>query len=221
MKTYVMLIINILLLITVFYSCTKTCCNKSVDPLIKDIKVYDVSQFRVIEKSESLDDRKKVISYNLENKLNSFNRHWDKKTKDLAVKTLLAGEIQFNIDHRLVLSIIAVESEFKITAKRKNRNKTIDYSLTQQNSKSIKYRYKHCEPILMTHKIIYTNSYYDIPKNIMSCYVYLNDIRSTTEYDAKMIIMAYNLGIRGATLKDRQVRGENYFNLVMQEYSRI
>lgn len=162
----------------------------------------------------------KIVTKNLNSKLKKFNRKWSSKNKRTAIAVLKAGENEFNIDHRLVLSFMAHESWMKIYAYRKNTNKTSDYGLTQQNSSERANRYKSSEKILKKYKIKYTKSKYDVAKNIMSCYFYLSDIRKRAKrYDAKMIIMAYHLGIRGASLKKRRARGERYFNKIISEYS--
>lgn len=162
---------------------------------------------------------KEIVSKNLNLKLKKFNRNWSDSNKKIAIDTLLAGEDEFNIDHRIVLSIMALESEMKIVVTNKNIDNTIDFGLTMQNSRYINIRYKAAEEILKRRNIKYSNSKYDIAKNIMSCYLYLNDIKKEYEYDFKRSIMAYNVGIRGAMMDSKQKKAEKYFVAFARHYN--
>ncbi len=164
-------------------------------------------------------DDETTISKNLGLKLKKFNRNWSKENKKIATTALKVGQDEFNIDHKIILSIMALESEMKIVITNKNTNGTIDYGLTMQNSIAKKQRYKAAEEILKRHNIKYSNSKFDISKNILSAYIYYNDIRQEYEYDFKRSIMAYNVGIRGAKLEHKQKKGEKYFVAFAKHYN--
>ena len=165
---------------------------------------------------ESVD--RETIEKNLEIKLKKFNRNWNRFNFKQATDALLAGEEEFNIDHKVVLAIIALESEFKIVVARKNTDHTTDFGLTQQNSNYINGRYDRAEEILTRRKIKHSNSKFDIAKNIIAAYVYLNDIKKESGYDFQMTIKAYNVGIRGATQEKKQAKANRYFAAFANHY---
>jgi len=160
-----------------------------------------------------------TIAKNLDLKLNKFNRNWSKENKKIAINALKIGQDEFDIDHKIILSLMALESEMKIVITNKNTNGTVDFGLTMQNSRAIKQRYKAAEEILKRHGVKYSNSKFDINKNILSAYIYYNDIKREYEYDFKRSIMAYNVGIRGAMLEHKQKKGEKYFIAFAKHYN--
>ena len=132
MKTFLKDIIKIIIasvFITFAILGIKSCLN--IDKFFPSIPTM---QFRSIDNSHF------TTSKNLDIKLKKFNRNWHPDNRQKAIEALIIGEQKYNIDHRLVLAIISVESEFKITQFHKNSDCTIDYGLTQTNSKSIKKR---------------------------------------------------------------------------------
>jgi len=181
-------------------------------------KTEKITKPVVLFESIEIDDET-IIAKNLDLKLKKFNRNWSKQNKSIAIEALQIGQDEFNIDHRIILSLMALESEMKIVITNKNKNGTIDYGLTMQNSKAIKQRYKAAEEILKRRGIRYSNSKFDISKNILSAYIYYNDIKREYEYDFKRSIMAYNVGIRGAMLEHKQKKGEKYFVAFSRHYS--
>ncbi len=215
MKKYIMIliftIIMIILTLSLFLS-MRTCNNTKHN-------VYKTNEKQIIKIDKSTIDEETIILQNLNLKLKKFNRHWSEYNKRTAVKALKAGEDEFNIDHRIVLSLMSLESGMKIIITNKNADKTIDFGLTMQNSRYINARYKACEKILQRRKIKYSNSKFDIAKNIMACFLYINDIKKIHNDDFKRLIMAYNIGIRGTMMKDKQQKGEKYFMAFVKHYN--
>ena len=88
------------------------------------------------------------------------------------MRAIEIGERYFFIDRDIVLTVIFIESEFKVNAV--NR-KTLDYGLSQQNDKYHLARYKLVSKILDAEKIRYNiNNKYDIYLNVLSCFYYLD-----------------------------------------------
>lgn len=65
----------------------------------------------------------------------------------------------------------------------------------------------------------YSQSPYDISKNIFSCYIYLHDMSDIPELIwFKDYINAYNKGVRGAL---RNKTNDDYYNKFMKEFLEI
>jgi len=161
---------------------------------------------------------KKEIQKDLNYFLHKHNRNWSWMNKKLFVEVMYAGQKEFEIDYRIVMSIISVESNYKIQARGKNKG-SIDYGLTQQNSKYINQRYKVAEKYLNKLGFKYSQSPYDISKNIFSCYIYLHDMSDIPELIwFKDYINAYNKGVRGAL---RNKTNDDYYNKFMKEFLEI
>ena len=92
------------------------------------------------------------------------------------MRAIEIGERYFFIDRDIVLTVIFIESEFKVIRKSKqNENGTFDYGLSQQNDKYYLARYKLVSKILDAEKIEYDiNNKYDIYLNVLSCFYYLD-----------------------------------------------
>ena len=151
--------------------------------------------------------------------LTKYNRKWSYDNKNKCIHLLCKGQKEFDIDYKIVLSIIAIESQFDITAYNKNykkkKLKSIDYGLTQQNSLHYLKRYKSAERYLKKHGIKYTSSKYDMAKNIYACFIYLKDISDYAGFiHFRDYITAYNQGVTGATVNNN----DDYYNKFMQEY---
>lgn len=154
--------------------------------------------------------------------LTKFNKKWaDKQIYKLA-KTLQLGETQFNINYQDVLSIISVESEFDPKAFNYNKNKTTDYGLTQINDVNWDRLTETSRKILKRYGISYSNNKYDIPLNVMNCFVYLNwsnfELKQKKVYSFKTLIQSYNVGIGGSLSNSRNfiVKREAYYNKFSQ-----
>jgi len=143
------------------------------------------------------EDYKRQVRNNIDFFLKKHNRKWSDQNIDKLMTALIIGQQEFNINYKAVLAIISIESNFKINAVGKNKGSE-DYGLTQQNSLYYEKRYKSAEKYLDEYGIQYTSSKFDISKNVISCYAFLNELRrsehTTNLYE---IIDAYNKGIRG------------------------
>jgi hypothetical protein len=174
----------------------------------------------ILENSYQITNEK-ILEYNIEKDLNYFlkkyNRNWSKQNKNKFVEVVYRGSKEFRVDPKIVMSIIAVESQYKIIIKGKNKN-SIDYGLTQQNSLYITTRYKIAEKYLKQNNITYTNSKYDIGKNVFACYMYLKDISdSEALLHFRDYITAYNQGIKGALRNNN----DTYYQKFMKEFMEI
>lgn len=165
---------------------------------------------------------KDIIQSNLNLFLFQYDRKWSRHNYYKVIDALYYGEQEFDIDHKIVLSIIAIESRFKINAIGRNSD-SIDFGLTQQNSKHMKQRYEASKKYLDKYDLKYTDNKFDINRNIFSCYMYLNEIdRSSLVNSFNQMIKAYNVGIRGSTLKDwRQSKANKYYEKFALNYIRI
>lgn len=179
------------------------------DPLINAYKLDKVQ----IDRSK--------IKDNLNYFLNKYKRNWTKKEKEKCVDILYYGQQQFNINHKIILSIISVESQFNIKAIGKNK-KSVDFGLCQINSRYIKQRYRNAEKYLKELNIKYTDSKFDISKNILSAYIYLRDISSYADLiEFGDYIKAYHVGIKGSQMSYMQKECNVYFDKFMKEYMEI
>ncbi len=185
-------------------------CGEKRDPLT-DAVIID---------NEKL--HKDIIQSNLNLFLFQYNRKWSKHNYYKVIDALYYGEQEFGIDHKIVLSIIAIESRFKINAIGRNSD-SVDYGITQQNSLHIKQRYETSKKYLDKYNLKYSDTVFDINQNIFSCYMYLNEIdRSSLVNSFNQMIKAYNVGIRGSTLKDwRQSKANKYYEKFALNYIRI
>ena len=182
------------------------------DPLIDAYKVDNV----LLEK----DQIKKDLNFFLI----KYNRHWSQKDKQKFINILYYGEHEFNISNKIVLAIISVESNYDITVAKKNYNKkthklkSIDFGLTQQNSRYYKCRYKAAESYLDYYHIKYTDSKFDMGKNIFSCFMLLRDNNEYSDLiHFKDLIASYNVGSTGVKEEYMQKKVDEYYNLFMQE----
>lgn len=161
---------------------------------------------------------KKEIQSNLNYFLHKHNRHWSWINKKLFVEIVYAGQVEFGISSKIVMAIISVESQYNIRAQGRNRN-SIDYGLTQQNSKYINRRYAYAEKRLKALGFKYSSSIYDISKNVFACYAYLYDMSDIPELlYFRDYIDAYNKGVHGA-LKNKT--DNLYYQKFMTEYMEI
>lgn len=185
-------------------------CGEKRDPLT-DAVIID---------NEKL--HKDIIQSNLNLFLFQYNRKWSKHNYYKVIDALYYGEQEFDIDHKIVLSIIAIESRFKINAIGRNSD-SVDYGITQQNSLHIKQRYEASKKYLDKYNLKYSDTVFDINQNIFSCYMYLSEIdRSHLVNSFSQMIKAYNVGIRGSTLKDRrQSKANIYYEKFALNYIRI
>jgi hypothetical protein len=166
-----------------------------------------------------------TINDNLIKALNNKNAKWHYKDIRVLTNVLLAGEKEYNINHKIVLGLIATESEFKKNVKNKNKKST-DHGLGQINNRNWNKLSRVSYKILNKYKIKYNKNKYDIALNIMNCYVHLNDnlkeLKTKKVLTFKIFIQSYNCGVRGALSPDFAVtQKEKYWNSFKNNYEAI
>lgn len=146
--------------------------------------------------------------------LEFYNRKWTIEKSRKFIDIMKIGEKETGINPTFILYLIALESEFKTKAHRhnKDRKKTIDYGLTQQNSMYIKERYKCASKVLDKYNIKYNiNDKYDMGLNIIAAFIYTKDIlnheRIKTIEDT---VGAYNVGVVGLDMETKQKQKDSY-----------
>jgi uncharacterized protein YcfL len=186
----------------------------------KEIKVDPLLNAKVLDKVVI---SKSVIKDDLNYFLKKHNRQWNKQNKERFIDAIYYGSQEFNINPKIIMSIVSIESQYKITAKGINRKgkkvKSIDFGLSQQNSKYLKHRYKATVPYLKEYKLKHNvKDKYDISCNIFACYMYM---RSITDYSDLVLfsdlITAYNQGIRGA----KRNNDSSYYEKFLKEFISI
>lgn len=148
----------------------------------------------------------KVIQHNIKEALRKNGIVWTQRNIDRLTLVLHVGEKKFKIDHKDVLSIIKIESNFKIDVTSKvNSNGTRDHGLGQINSENIPHLYPKAAWHLRKNGIWYSNisDKHDLALNVMSSIIYLNDTRQSIKsfggyFDKKRWIQAYNTGLVGS-----------------------
>lgn len=170
-------------------------CNQSQSPMI--ITMSDPLKNAYEIKFNYKEDYKKQVRNDIDFFLKKHNRKWSEQNIDKLMIALIIGQQEFNINYKAILAIISIESNFKITAVGKNKGSE-DYGLTQQNSLYYEMRYKSAEKYLDKYGIKYGDSKFDIYKNVISCYAFLNELRNSKHTNSLYeIIDAYNKGIKG------------------------
>lgn len=132
-----------------------------------------------------------------------IKRQWNKRNIDKLATVLIAAENHTDINHKHLLATILTESDMKINCvpRKRNKNRTIDYGLVQQNSKYLKIRYRSAKKLLRRSGIKYTDNIFDISVNVMSGAIVLRDYRSIMKSrgvkDRFAPVAAYNVGPSG------------------------
>lgn len=176
-----------------------------------------LSNAKVIYK---IDNR--ITKQKIKNKLNYFlikyNQKWSQANKQKFINAVYVGQKEFDIDYKIVMSIVSIESNYNIRAKNKKSN---DFGLSQQNNKYIKQRYSTAKKYLDKHKVkSNVKDKYDIALSVMSCYLYLYEIeQSLNTFNFHHYICAYNTGKRGY-YKYRET-ADKYYNRFIEEYINI
>lgn len=174
------------------------------DNIKKPSKVKTKEQL-ISEKKLSSEE---IIANDINIALKKFNRKWSNKNKKILKDTLYVGSKHYGINHRTVLSLISIESTFKIRAFNKNRNGTKDYGLCQINSINWKGLSKVSKKILDKNKIRYGKGKYNITLNVMNCYGHLNGskyvLKKKKRYSHKKMIQSYNVGVAGSLSKSKK-----------------
>jgi len=208
--------------------------NKVIIFLITLLFMVSCSAPKVVEenkdplKAARVLDIESIVRHDIKTDLMFFlkkhKQNWTQANIQKCVDLLYAGEEEFNVEYKIVLAIMSVESQYNISAIGKNYNKkkklvSTDFGLSQQNSKYYKDRYKAAMPFLDEAGFKYdVNNRFDIGLNIYSCYMYLNDM---TDYRDLICfsdyISAYNRGKDGAVNRSNN----EYYNKFMIEYMSI
>lgn len=151
-----------------------------------------------------------VIKNDINKLLKKYKKNWSKTNINKLALTLQKGESVHNISYKDVLSVISIESEFKINAYNKNRNQTIDYGLTQINSDNWSNLTKQSIKLLKRYNISYENNKYDICLNVMNCFVYLANsekmLKKIKSYSYPKMIQSYNVGLNGSLSNNKNFK---------------
>ena len=193
-------------------------CSKKQEQIQDPISKALALSHKTIDKS--------IIKDDLNHFLKKYKQNWTDKNRNHCINILYCGQQEFQIDYKIILGLIATESEFRITVQRKNirkgRVKSVDFGLTQQNSRYYKDRYRATIPYLKQYRIKYTDSKFDMAKNIFSCYMILSD---TNKYGNlihfKDFIASYNVGVHGTKHDYMQKTIDEYYNRFMKNYMEI
>jgi hypothetical protein len=145
---------------------------------------------------------------------------WDIQKLNAATEVLYVAKKYYKVKINDIFATISLESYFNPYAVGKNKT-SIDYGLTQQNSKYIYTRYSVAKKVLDKYNIKYNKKdTFDIALNLMSCVLFKYTIkklcnRRKNKLYSKNIeqIVAYNLGIRGARMKNRIKTGYRYYRI--------
>ena len=144
------------------------------------------------------DIQKNYIKYEVIKYCNHYKKYYPDNVYNTITNAIIIGQKHYpHINYKYILSFISIESRWDIYAKNKNKNNTFDYGLTQQNSKYLRNRYKVAQKLCDHYKVKYIKSNYDITLNILSAYIYFNEIKQNI-HNNKQQIIAYNTGIKGS-----------------------
>jgi soluble lytic murein transglycosylase-like protein len=154
-----------------------------------------------IEKARrELPSEEKVLEYFLQ----KYERKWSYKNKQVFLNAIRVTSKHYNIDKFDLMTFVALESNYKITARgKKNSNGTYDAGLTQQNSNYYKGRYKIVSSVAKRYGLEHDiNNKFDITLNVLSCGYFVNSLRSEIyqkygDGSEFRLIASYNTGIAG------------------------
>jgi soluble lytic murein transglycosylase-like protein len=141
------------------------------------------------------------------------------------VDVLYFASNYFKLDYKDIIAIITIESEWNPMAYGKNWNGTEDIGLCQINTIHLNNDYYISKQICLKYNIKHTNSLYDISLNILSAFIYMNDMRmkmiSENRYYYRRYITSYNCGFNGSVSKNYRTSAEKYWNRFIKIRSRI
>lgn len=173
-------------------------------------KVYYLSEIK------KFDIRRKI-----EIGLRDKNRKWSVEKIDRLTDVIFVGWKEYDIPYEMVLTIISIESRYKIHVKSWNYEDNFDYGLTQINSENIKRLSRVSSRVLKKYNIEHDpKNQFDIALNVMNCFSYLDWSRSHLIKKKKFIkkrwVQSYNVGIAGLRLKrfkkSRELYWEKYLD---------
>ena len=155
------------------------------------------------------------INSNVDFSIEYSKRSFSFNNRQLIKRLMYIGEKEYRIPHQDILAIIFVESFWNPNVKNHNKNKSIDYGITQTNSYYMKERFQAAANTLDKYHIKYNiKNQYDLSLNIMSAFVTFNDNRNSlnilNEYNYFNQITSYNVGVNGCLKK--KYLADRYYN---------
>jgi hypothetical protein len=164
-----------------------------------------------------------------------IRKQWRHKQVETLTTALVAVEDVYpHINHKYLLSTILTESEMDIycVPKHRNENGSIDYGLSQQNSRYIKERYAKARKILKSMHIKHTKNKFDILVNVMAGAVTLDEFkhdlthkkyrnRIPKKYKHIAHFIAYNTGVGGFFNPNREHKRSQYYNRYKKYFVRL
>lgn len=180
-----------------------------------DAKIYYVKHFQK--------NRQQIITEDINSALNFHEKRWRNKDIRELAKVLEVGEKECNINYKIMLGIIGLESRFDINA---NNKETHDYGLAQINKPNWNKLSRESKKILNKHKIRYNNNKYDISLNVMNGIVHLkdnrNELKRKKQFTFVTWVQSYNCGVRGTLTEDfAPKRKIEYWNTFVKKYKAI
>jgi soluble lytic murein transglycosylase-like protein len=153
-----------------------------------------------------------------------YKRSWTPLQKKTFIRTMIAGSKHYNIHPKVIMSIIEIESNYKIKAINKNK-KSIDYGLSQINSENWDWLTEKSKKVLEEVDIKYTDSKYDIALNVMNSFSYFDWSKKTLEkkglFTYPKLIKSYNVGVNGSLSKNKNYERirKSYFEKFVISYN--
>lgn len=187
----------------------------------RKVEIYEVVQI-----IKPISDRE-IVEKNLNVNLNKYKRTWTKKQKEEFIQAILIGYETYSIHPRIVLSIIEIESNYKIKAYNKNKNKTLDYGLSQINEDNWDWLSAKSKKVLEENNIKHSDNKYNISLNVMNCFSYLDWSKNTLSkkgyFTYEKLIQSYNVGVNGSlSNKEKYNRlRKKYFNKFIVSYNNL
>ena len=205
---HILIILNIIVYSIVIFACTSL--EKRDDKInIKKGEIIVVVQEKYIKQNIS-----NLIAKAYYLKTNKIYK--PDTNHQTYVDMIYFGSEYFGIDYKNIIAVITIESEWNSNEYHINRNQTVDYGLCQINSIHIESNYSCAKKICDKYKISYSKDIYDVKLNILSAFIYLNDMRTEMNnengYSYERWIKSYNVGKNGSISKNYKVSADKYWN---------
>ena len=210
---HILLILNMII-----YSIVIMACNSiQIQPIPEKKKIYIVDG-DIFTKEEIQATINKAYMLETGSKMND-------KTLKTYIEVFYFASNYFKLDYKDIIAIITIESEWNPMAYGKNWNGTEDIGLCQINTIHLSEDYRIAKQICLKYKIPHTNSLYDVSLNILSAFIYMNDMRmkmiSENRYYYRRYIVSYNTGYNGSVSKYYRVSADKYWNRFIKIRSKI
>jgi len=177
----------------------------------------DKKAVKIDKAVKSLPSEEKALEYFLK----KYERKWSARDKQIFLQTIKAASKHYQIDPFDLMTFVALESNYKITATSKpNSNGTRDFGLTQQNSNFYKTRYRIVSKVADSYGLRYnSNNKFDIVLNVMSCSYFISSLRKEIKekygsVEKFQLIASYNTGIAG--FKRYKKKAQQYYSVFQQ-----